>query len=218
MVAISSALRCISPEIQSEKHFALRIFLSSVIKCVSWPLSRTILVKCIFFHQLKKTLEHRKGKGARLHDRIGIEDPALVKLYSGVETLESGLGDLSDGMDTLYDGLGDLYDGAAELVSGLGELKDGSEEMKDGTTEFQDKTSDIDDQIEDKIDELIDGLSGKDYEPVSFTSSKNTDIGLVQFAIHTEAIKKADTTEEETEAETETESETILSRVKSLFS
>ena len=120
--------------------------------------------------------------------------------------------------DALYDGLGDLYDGAAELVSGLGELKDGSEEMKDGTTEFQDKTSDIDDQIEDKIDELIDGLSGKDYEPVSFTSSKNTDIGLVQFAIHTEAIKKADTTEEETEAETETESETILSRVKSLFS
>ena len=90
--------------------------------------------------------------------------------------------------------------------------------MKDGTTEFQDKTSDIDDQIEDKIDEFIDGLSGKDYEPVSFTSSKNTDIGLVQFAIHTEAIKKADTTEEETEAETETESETILSRVKSLFS
>lgn len=169
---------------------------------------------CIFFHQLKKTLEHRKGKGARFHDRIGIEDPALVKLYSGVETLESGLGDLSDGMDTLYDGLGDLYDGAAELVSGLGELKDGSKEMKDGTTEFQDKTSDIDDQIEDKID----GLSGKDYEPVSFTSSKNTDIGLVQFAIHTEAIKKADTTEEETEAETETESETLLSRVKSLFS
>lgn len=90
--------------------------------------------------------------------------------------------------------------------------------MKDGTTEFQDKTSNIDDQIEDKIDELIDGLSGKDYKPVSFTSSKNTDIGLVQFAIHTEAIKKADTTEEETEAETETESETLLSRVKSLFS
>ena len=53
---------------------------------------------CIFFHQLKKTLEHRKGKGARLHDRIGIEDSALVKLYSGAETLESGLGDLSDGM------------------------------------------------------------------------------------------------------------------------
>ena len=52
------------------------------------------------------------------------------------------------------------------------------------------KTSDIDDQIEDKIDELIDGLSGKDYEPVSFTSSKNTDIGLVQFAIHTEAISR----------------------------
>ena len=74
------------------------------------------------------------------------------------------------------------------------------------------------DQIEDKIDELIDSLSGKDYEPVSFISSKKPDIGLVQFAIHTEAIKKADNTEEETEAETETESETLLSRVKSLFS
>lgn len=74
------------------------------------------------------------------------------------------------------------------------------------------------DQIEDKIDELIDSLSGKDYEPFSVTSSKKPDIGLVQFAIHTEAIKKADVTEEETEAETEAESETLLSRVKSLFS
>lgn len=56
--------------------------------------------------------------------------------------------------------------------------------------EFKDKTSDIDQQIDDEIDEMFDKISGSDYTPVSFVSADNKDIGLVQFAICTDDIKK----------------------------
>lgn len=56
--------------------------------------------------------------------------------------------------------------------------------------ESKDKTSDIDQQIDDEIDEMFDKISGSDYTPVSFVSADNKDIGLVQFAISTDDIKK----------------------------
>lgn len=56
--------------------------------------------------------------------------------------------------------------------------------------ESKDKTSDIDQQIDDEIDEMFDKISGSDYTPVSFVSADNKDIGLVQFAIRTDDIKK----------------------------
>jgi len=62
--------------------------------------------------------------------------------------------------------------------------------MEDGTAEFKDKTSDIDQQIEDEIDDMLDEISGNDYTPLSFVSADNKDIGLVQFAIRTDDIKK----------------------------
>ena len=45
-------------------------------------------------------------------------------------------------------------------------------------------------QIDDEIDEMLDKISGSDYTPVSFASADNKDIGLVQFAIRTDDIKK----------------------------
>ena len=47
-----------------------------------------------------------------------------------------------------------------------------------------------DQQIDDEIDEMFDKISGSDYTPVSFVSADNKDIGLVQFAIRTDDIKK----------------------------
>nr|WP_294660326.1 hypothetical protein [uncultured Blautia sp.] len=69
-------------------------------------------------------------------------------------------------------------------------MKDKTKELKDGTAEFKDKTSDIDQQIDDEINEMLDKISGSDYTPVSFVSADNKDIGLVQFAIRTDDIKK----------------------------
>lgn len=64
------------------------------------------------------------------------------------------------------------------------------EESEVQPAEFKDKTSDIDQQIDDEIDEMFDKISGSDYTPVSFVSADNKDIGLVQFAIRTDDIKK----------------------------
>lgn len=46
------------------------------------------------------------------------------------------------------------------------------------------------DTIDDEIDEMLSKISGSDYTPVSFVSADNKDIGLVQFAIRTDDIKK----------------------------
>ena len=86
--------------------------------------------------------------------------------------------------------------------------------MKDGTTEFSDKTKDIDTQIDDAINEATDKISGTDFTPVSFASDENTDIGLVQFAMQTEAISIADDDEEE---ETVEEDKSFVQKLKDLF-
>ena len=99
------------------------------------------------------------------------------------------------------------------MRDGLSELLEGTYSLKSGTEEFRSQTSDIDDQIDDAIDEVTDKISGSDYEAVSFTSDKNTDIGLVQFAMKTEAIEKS---EPEKEIVTE-EKKSIMQKLKDLF-
>ena len=79
--------------------------------------------------------------------------------------------------------------------------------------EFKDQTKDMDAQVDDVVDDMIDQLSGKDYEPKSFVSDKNTDIGLVQFVIRTDDIKKAE--EKTTEKAKKTES--FFDKLKALF-
>ena len=59
---------------------------------------------------------------------------------------------------------------------------------------MRDETDGMDTQITDKIDEMVNGITGGDYEPVSFVSDKNTNVKAVQFVIQTESvhIKEAD--------------------------
>lgn len=94
------------------------------------------------------------------------------------------------------------------------ELADGTDSLKSGTEEFSDKTKDIDTQIDDAVDEVTDKISGSDFTPVSFTSSENKEVGLVQFAMKTNAIEIKEEAEEETAEE---ESKGILQKLKDLF-
>ena len=87
-------------------------------------------------------------------------------------------------------------------------------ELKDGTTEFVDKTADIRGQIDEEIDKVLDEIAGADFEPISFTSEKNTKIGLVQFAMQTGAVKKK---EEAVQVETEVETESFSEKLRDLF-
>ena len=135
--------------------------------------------------------EIQKGY-AKLYSAYGQVTTAVGQLEkgarsaaSGSNSLASGTQNLQSGADTLASGAGDLYDGTVELYDGVTELSDGTGELKDGTEEFKDKTSDMD-----------------------------TQIGLVQFAMKTNAIESK---EEETEAETEATDNSILGKLKNLF-
>ncbi len=77
-----------------------------------------------------------------------------------------------------------------------------------------DKTKDIDIQIDDAIDEATDKIAGKDFTPISFASDENTDIGLVQFAMKTEAISIDDDDDEE---ETVEGNKSFVQKLKDLF-
>lgn len=52
-------------------------------------------------------------------------------------------------------------------------------------------------QVDDAIDKVTEKISGTDFTPVSFASDKNTDVGLVQFAMKTEAIAVKEKEKEE---------------------
>ena len=134
-------------------------------------------------------------------------------LQQGINSLQTGISSAATGVDALQQGANTLQSGTSEFSSGMKELNDGATELKDGTQEFKDETSDIDTQIDDAIDEMVEKLSGSDYEPVSFTSDENTDIGLVQFAIRTDDIKVKETEE----APAIEQKQTILDKIKALF-
>ena len=129
-------------------------------------------------------------------------------------TLSGGILSLDDGAVTLNDGAGTLYDGTVQLYDGVVELSDGTDSLKSGTEEFTDKTKDIDTQIDDAVDEVTDKISGSDFTPVSFTSSENKEVGLVQFAMKTNAIEIK---EEAEETITESKNKGILQKLKDLF-
>lgn len=134
-------------------------------------------------------------------------------VLSGANQLKNGIKSTSDGVTTLQSGSISLYNAVGQLSDGLKSLEEGSSELKDGTEEFSLETNDIDTKVDDAIDDMIDKISGSDYEPVSFASDENENIGLVQFAIRTDDIK----VKTEEKEETTKKKETILEKIKHLF-
>lgn len=136
------------------------------------------------------------------------------ELKSGTSTLAGGISTVDAGAGSLADGANELYSGTGELASGVSELADGTNDLKEGTEEFKDKTKDMDSDIDDKINDMVSEISGEDYVPVSFTSSRNKEIGLVQFAMKTESISVED---EEDVVEMEPTEKSFGQKLKDLF-
>lgn len=157
--------------------------------------------------------ELNEGAGT-LSSGISEATAGTKSLSSGANELNRGAAELNAGTGELYDGTTELYDGVGELMDGIRELQEGTAELKDGTTEFVDKTADIDTQIDEEIERVLEEIAGADFTPFSFTSEKNTEIGLVQFAMQTSAVKKP---EEPKQLETEEETESFSEKLKDLF-
>lgn len=145
---------------------------------------------------------------------------AKAELHSGVEALASGTAELNNGAGQLAEGIVTLNAGVSllnantgTLTSGLSELDQGVGTLKEGTEEFRSQTDNMDEKVKEQMEEMLDEISGENFEPVSFTSEKNTNIGLVQFAMTTEGIKLPETEQESVPEE----EEGFVDRLKQLF-
>lgn len=139
------------------------------------------------------------------------------ELYDKTDEIKDAAKEFDDGATDLQDGASKLKDGASELKDGVSSLKDGTDSLKDGTKEFTDKTKDIDTQVDDAIDKVTDKISGTDFTPVSFTSEENKEIGLVQFAMKTEAISVKESEEDTDTEETAEENQSFIQKLKNLL-
>ena len=130
----------------------------------------------------------------QLVSEYGKLDKGVNEYTEGVAKVIAGYSQIVTGTSDLLSGSGELSDGTAELVNSIAELYDGTSQLKDGTGEMRDETDGMDTQITDKIDEMVNGITGGNYELVSFVSEKNTNVKAVQFVIQTESvqIKEAD--------------------------
>ena len=125
----------------------------------------------------------------QLVSEYGKLDKGVNEYTEGVAKVIAGYSQIVTGTSDLLSGSGELRDGTAELVNSIAELYDGTSQLKDGTGEMRDETDGMDTQITDKIDEMVNGITGGNYELVSFVSEKNTNVKAVQFVIQTESVQ-----------------------------
>ena len=118
------------------------------------------------------------------------------------------------GMVALQGGVASLTDGTSQLAGGTQELATGAQELREGTNTFARETQGIPDAVKAEIDNLMSDYDKSDFVPTSFTSSKNSNVKLVQFVLSTEPIK-ANEPEQTEEPEQE---QTLLDRFFALFS
>ncbi|MDO5844595.1 MAG: hypothetical protein Q4Q53_05575 [Methanocorpusculum sp.] len=125
---------------------------------------------------------------------------AVIQYTRGVSSASAGASQLSSGT-------GKLSLGAYSLALAVGDLYEGTNELRDNTTGLSD-------ELNDKLDEILDPLRGIGDPTVSFVSSKNTDVKMVQFVMHTDAIEKP---EEPTPAPEPEEELNFFQRILRLF-
>lgn len=116
----------------------------------------------------------------------------LSELSSNYTVFHNGLVSYMNGVTQLSNGYVDFQNGLSQYSDGMNSFQDGMSKLNKGTEELSEQTSDLPTQLEDKISEIEAEYSGKDYEPVSFLSSNNTKINLVQFVLKTSDITLPD--------------------------
>lgn len=138
----------------------------------------------------------------------------VAELVTGYAQIMSGVSSLAQGSKELTSSSNQLYDGTAKLYDGVVSLCDGAKDMSEGTGEFRTETSGMDEKIDEEIDSILDAIGGSMENPVSFVSSKNTNVDSVQFVIRTDSVKKQETVKTEAVVE---EEPSLLQKFLNLF-
>lgn len=137
---------------------------------------------------------------------------ALTGAAEGLGSLEN-TSSLLGGSASLGTGVQELASGLDQLAGGTGDLSEGTSDLAQGTQTLAQETQGIPDAVQAEIDELVSAYDKSDFEPASFTSSKNTNVTLVQFVMTTDSIK----VDEPMAAEEPAQEETLLDRFLALF-
>ncbi len=103
----------------------------------------------------------------------------LGRYLAGVSQVKDGLVALSSGFDGLTSGSKEFQAGLSSLNQGLRTYSKGTSEMRAGL-----QNTDLGD-----IEGLLDTYLAGDFEPVSFVSARNEQVGSVQFIMMTDGIR-----------------------------
>lgn len=127
-----------------------------------------------------------------LNDIGQIEDliDGLTTLTHEYETFHHGLIDYTDGVHELEGSYGQLNSGMGALADGTSALSAGVSELHEGTEELTAETSDLATEMQSEIDQFMEEFDYSDFEVQSFVSERNKRVGVVQFVLQTESIKK----------------------------
>lgn len=152
--------------------------------------------------------------GMDMIQQLGRLSAGLSELDRNYTLFHSGLEDYMGGVGELSFGYADFHSGLSSFGSGAHELYNGVVELHDGTARLSDETAKIPDTIQSEIDGLLDQYTGSDFEPTSFTSTKNEHTDLVQFVLKCDGIEKP---EETKDAKIAVSNETFWDRLIALF-
>lgn len=114
----------------------------------------------------------------------------LSQFATEYKKFHNGLVAYTDGVNQLATSYNELNQGTHQLAKGTSDLKDGISQLQDGTQELREETKDLSGQLESEIDKFMEDFDFSDFEPLSFVSDLNKNIGVVQFVFQTEAIEK----------------------------
>jgi len=160
-----------------------------------------------------KAMEEALG-GLGTVDQLGELVTGITALANQYAEFHTGLVGFADGVSALAANYNTFHTGIAAFTGGVSELNDGVGELYDGTDMLNEEIADMPNLIQEEIDKMKEDYMPADFEPVSFTSSKNTDTGFVQFVLQCGAIEKPDEPEAPPEEEV---TETFWDRLKALF-
>lgn len=160
-------------------------------------------------------LEDALSDVSLLDDLVELQT-GLTEIASAYALFHNGLVTYTDGVHTLTTSYNELNNGMSEFESGLAALEDGIMQLHEGTNELHAETNDLPEEFQSEIDAFLDDFDFSDYEPISFVSSENSDVNVVQFVLQTERIEVEDV-EEETEPEEKEEKKGIWERFLDLF-
>lgn len=140
-------------------------------------------------------------------------DEGLQAYMQGVSETSSEYEKYSNGLVKALDGAGDLADGVVASSDGASKLAAGANELSDGTGSLYTEVQGMPDEVQKQIDQLLADFDRSDFKPTSFTSTKNTNVDLVQFVIASDPIE----VEKDEAPVQEAKDEGVIARLLALF-